>query len=176
MFQCVDVLDTIDIYASNYWANEILFIVCKRSYIRIYIFYLPKSLNILGVKQGAGCRILWLGELKRSSSSFVNLNCAQVDLVYVPKIGFYFVGLSLFPSGSWLLSFLSLLLVFSFPSNLAWFMRECLKRSEYCFCESMHFLAFVECSDEIGSLHATWSYVLVKSYSCYLRAFYMTLV
>ena len=40
---------------------------------------------------------------------------------------FCFVGLPFFPSASWPLSFLSLFLSFSSSSDLAWFMRECLR-------------------------------------------------
>ena len=40
---------------------------------------------------------------------------------------FCFVGLLFFPSASWPLSFLSLFLSFSSSSDLAWFMRDCLR-------------------------------------------------
>ena len=39
-----------------------------------------------------------LGEVGRSSLSFVNLSCTWVGLALVPNIGFGFIGLAFFPS------------------------------------------------------------------------------
>ena len=82
------------------------------------MLYRRYSLNnpptMCGSKRAWG-HILWLGEVRRSSHSFVNLSCALVGLVLVPLIGFCFVGVAFFPSASWPLSFLSLFFLFLQP-------------------------------------------------------------
>ena len=74
---------------------------------------------------GARCNILWLGEFRLSSSSFVNLSCACRPC-FSSKDSFYFYFISIivfiiifwlpfFPSASWPQSFLSLFFLFLRP-------------------------------------------------------------
>ena len=97
---------------------------------------------------------------------------AIISLVLVPQMCFCFVGLPLFPSASWPLSF-----PLSFSSLPPTLLDSCANAwLGQGFCAWTHFLAFMEWADDIGSGPAAWSYVPVRSSSCSLPVFYRTLV
>ena len=125
--------------------------------------------------------ILWLGEVRRSSNSFVNLSCVQVGLVLVPQMCFCFAFLSIR-----LLASVFPVSLFPLPPTLldscanawlgqgfcAWthflaFMDTLSCIHGHTFLHSWtHFLAFMEWADDTGSRPAAWSYVPVQSSSC----------
>ena len=126
------------------------------------------------IHMGAGGHLLWLGEVKRSPPTLFTSACVKVGRpCFSSSDVFCFVGLPFFPSASWPLSFLSLFLSFSSSSDLAWFMRDCLRGVGLLCMDKL--LAFMEWAGDGGNRPAAWSYVPVRFSSCSLRVFYMTL-